>query len=333
LTIDRVMVDPLRGRCWAYGIAVQGTGPGSPEPFVTARTVVVDAAIIPLFFKKLIIEELRIDEPFAVIALKPGAMPVVPVPIPAFRLRRLQHRAQTLFETHPATAAVTHSLPTIENLLVTNGRIMFTNPSTDPPAELAWEDVTLSVPELWQSLDGRQARVRYTASARMADGPGTLDITGEFRKDHAGLHHAGSAALREFPIERLVAFNPVSLPAQTAGGMLMINAELTMSSGTLAIPLTVSCVGLEIVFKPGTRRVFGIDAGIIEALAESTGGQLTCDVAVTGTPAQPRVNTAAIMTQLVRQALTDNAAISIERKARKYGVYLERMLKKKARKR
>ena len=78
--------------------------------------------------------------------------------------------------------------------------------------------------------------------------------------------------------------------------------------------------------------MFGIEKDLVQSLVEATGGSFSVDTVVQGDIEKPLVDTKAIATQLIKQVLLRSAEDGIEKKAGRFGEYIDKKIKKQLKK-
>jgi hypothetical protein len=191
---------------------------------------------------------------------------------------------------------------------------------------IEWKNVNLQIPWFWQSLDLKQTQVKYQLDADLGDNKGTLHISGLVNRNAPNIDITAEVDMRSIDLNVLHNFNTQLVPVKQIFGACSLTGSAVYKNNGLNMPFTVVFKQLAIEYFENQKKLYGLKRELIDELISATKGDITLQLTVTGALQNPQVNTQELASQVIKQYLMKSQEQSIEKKAKRYGEYLQKKI-------
>lgn len=301
VTVKKIYVNPATLVFVIQGLSIQNPAQPSKTPPCTVDSITINVEWIPLFVRKIIIEQCTITHPKIIIdhAIKKPSDRVLAIPFLPYRTKKHRQR----HTKYPPM--------TIENLHITDGHVTYYYKKHS----LQLTNVDISVSRFWRSPDRTRMELDFSIETDVASSKGSLFISGTYSRNGDRHSFAGESTAEKIDLSYIYPLYEKYIPFKINRGTIEIKSKPVCIDNTLDMVFHINVNRLSILPLSKNQKVAGIPVSMIQEFLRSTGGSVRTDLHITGTIDNPYFNLNELLSQIIAHKMHEDVSRKINKKA------------------
>ncbi|MFH1378694.1 MAG: hypothetical protein ABII23_00315 [bacterium] len=281
---------------------------------VSIDSIRIDFEWIPMFFRKLIIEDFIINKPqFIIFKNKDRKYLIIPrIPFIPYSLN-MQKKWNKKYP--PAT---------IENTRINDAHITY----VDGAESLIFEPVNIIVSKFWRSPDRKRTNLDFSMQGSLKGSKGAGKLSGQYYSENDAKSFSGDLVIDNLDLSYIYPVLREKLPFKIHSGFITVNAKPLCSENRINTILHIELTQFNIMPLQKKQKLGGIPFDMLTEFLKSTGGMLRADLHIMGTLEEPEFNINELLTQIIAQKMQEDIQFKINKKASKAAGKISDILKK-----